>query len=199
VRRRRPASLGQRVLDAAWPAILPRKPLGRTIGEPRPGSVVKAISRMSPLRFGHSSGNSSSTQAVSVAQAIREVSCARRGVRPSVSCGGSCRPDRRRSPRRRMPRRVSWDQSEGDGTGSKGLRSSDTARFPICGERGFELSATTLIFLVIAVAAVFFNPTVRGWHLLPLGRCEQAARYSRIDSGRPLPARPDGARHLFRE
>ncbi len=42
-----------------------------------PGSVMKAISRMSPPHAGHSSGNSSPTRARSFAQAIREVSCER--------------------------------------------------------------------------------------------------------------------------
>ena len=40
----------------------------------RPGSVMNAISRMSPPQFGHSSGNSSPTLAISLAQAIRDVS-----------------------------------------------------------------------------------------------------------------------------
>ena len=49
----------------------------------RPGMVshsessLKAISRMSPPHAGHSSGNSSPTRAISLAQAIREVSCER--------------------------------------------------------------------------------------------------------------------------
>ena len=42
-----------------------------------PGSVLNAISRMSPPQFGHSSGNFSPTQAMSFAQAIRDVSCER--------------------------------------------------------------------------------------------------------------------------
>ena len=41
------------------------------------GSVMKAISRMSPPQFGPSSGNSSPTRARSFAQAIRDVSCER--------------------------------------------------------------------------------------------------------------------------
>ena len=40
-------------------------------------SSLNAISRMSPPQFGHSSGNSSPTRAISLAQAIREVSCER--------------------------------------------------------------------------------------------------------------------------
>jgi hypothetical protein len=42
-----------------------------------PGSVLKAISRMSPPQVGHSSGNSSPNRAISFARAIREVSCER--------------------------------------------------------------------------------------------------------------------------
>jgi hypothetical protein len=42
-----------------------------------PGSVMNAISRMSPPQVGHASGNSSPTRAMSLAQAIREVSCER--------------------------------------------------------------------------------------------------------------------------
>jgi hypothetical protein len=41
------------------------------------GSVMKAINRMSPPQFGHWSGNSSPTRAMSLAHAIREVSCER--------------------------------------------------------------------------------------------------------------------------
>ena len=40
-----------------------------------PGSVMKAMSRMSPPHAGHASGNSSPTRAISFAQATREVSC----------------------------------------------------------------------------------------------------------------------------
>jgi ribose transport system permease protein len=86
---------------------------------------------------------------------------------------------------RGVARGLTQDQSQGFGTGFKGLRSLATARFPIFGEGGFELPATTLIFLVIAMlAAVFLNRTVWGRYLLALGRNEQAARYSGIDTGR---------------
>jgi ribose transport system permease protein len=86
---------------------------------------------------------------------------------------------------RGVARGLTQDQSQGFGTAHKGLRSLATARFPIFGEGGFELPATTLIFLVIAVlAAVFLNRTVWGRYLLALGRNEQAARYSGIDTGR---------------
>jgi hypothetical protein len=58
---------------------------GGSSGSPRcvrifrigPGSVMNAISRMSPPLVGHASGNSSPTRAISFAHAIREVSCER--------------------------------------------------------------------------------------------------------------------------
>jgi hypothetical protein len=40
-------------------------------------SSLNAISRMSPPQAGHSSGNSSRSRAINLAQAIREVSCER--------------------------------------------------------------------------------------------------------------------------
>jgi len=86
---------------------------------------------------------------------------------------------------RGVARGLTQDQSQGFGTASRGLRSLATARLPVWGEGSFRLPATTLLFLVIAVAAaVFLNRTVWGRHLLALGRNEQAARYSGIDTGR---------------
>jgi|SanBayMetagenome_1026888.scaffolds.fasta_scaffold08910_2 hypothetical protein len=41
------------------------------------GSVMNAMRQMSPPHLGHSSGNSSPTRTMSLAQAIREVSCDR--------------------------------------------------------------------------------------------------------------------------
>jgi len=86
---------------------------------------------------------------------------------------------------RGVARGLTQDQSQGFGTAFKGLRSLATARFPIFGDGGFQLPATTLIFLVIAVvAAVVLNRTVMGRYLLALGRNEQAARYSGINTDR---------------
>jgi hypothetical protein len=42
-----------------------------------PGSVMNVMSRMSPPHPGHCSGNSSLTRAISLAHAIRDVSCDR--------------------------------------------------------------------------------------------------------------------------
>jgi ribose transport system permease protein len=86
---------------------------------------------------------------------------------------------------RGVARGLTQDQSQGFGTAFKGLRSLATARFPIFGEDGFRLPATTIIFLVIAlVAAIVLNRTVLGRYLLALGRNEQAARYSGINTDR---------------
>ena len=86
---------------------------------------------------------------------------------------------------RGVARGLTQDQSQGFGTGFKGLRALATARFPVFGEGGFELPATTLVFLMIAVAAaVLLNRTIWGRYLLALGRSEQAARYSGIDTDR---------------
>ncbi len=86
---------------------------------------------------------------------------------------------------RGIARGLTQDQSQGFGTGYKGLRSLATSRLPIFGDGGFELPATTLAFLVIAVAAaIFLNRTVWGRYLLALGRNEQAARYSGINTDR---------------
>jgi ribose transport system permease protein len=86
---------------------------------------------------------------------------------------------------RGVARGLTQDQSQGFGTAFKSLRSLATAKFSILGEDGFRLPATTIIFLVIAVvAAVVLNRTVLGRYLLALGRNEQAARYSGIDTDR---------------
>lgn len=86
---------------------------------------------------------------------------------------------------RGIARGLTQDQSQGFGTAFKGLRSLATAKFPIFGEDGFRLPATTIIFLVIAiVAAVVLNRTVFGRYLLALGRNDQAARYSGINTDR---------------
>lgn len=86
---------------------------------------------------------------------------------------------------RGVARGLTQDQSQGFGTGFKGLRALATERFAVFGEGGFEVPATAVVFLGIAVAAaVFLNRTVWGRYLLALGRNEQAARYSGIDTDR---------------
>ena len=86
---------------------------------------------------------------------------------------------------RGLARGITEDQSQGFGIGFKGLRSLATERLPILGEEAFHLPATFLTLLVVAiVAAVFMNQTIYGRYLKALGRNEQAARLSGIQTDR---------------
>jgi ribose transport system permease protein len=84
-------------------------------------------------------------------------------------------------------RGITGDASQGFAMGYRGLRSLATGRIPILGgaEGAFHLPASTLMLLVIAVAAaVFLNRTIYGRYLLALGSNPEAARYSGIDTDR---------------
>lgn len=84
---------------------------------------------------------------------------------------------------RGIARGITFDQAQGFGVGSKGLRSIATARLPILGQHDeiFHLPATTLVLLIVAIAAaVFLNRTIYGRYLLALGSNPEAARYSGI-------------------
>jgi ribose transport system permease protein len=88
---------------------------------------------------------------------------------------------------RGIARGITGDVSQGFGTQYKGLRSIATAKLPILGssEDVFQLPATTLILIIIAIiAAVFLNKTIYGRYLLALGNNPEAARYSGINVGR---------------
>ena len=88
---------------------------------------------------------------------------------------------------RGIARGMTHDQSQGFGLGFKGLRSIATARLPVFGHSDgvFHLPATVLILLIVAaIAAIFLNKTIFGRYLLALGRNEQAARYSGINTAR---------------
>jgi ribose transport system permease protein len=88
---------------------------------------------------------------------------------------------------RGFARGITNDQSQGFGLGFKGLRTLATGRIPIFGgqEGTFHLPATTLILILIAVAAaVFLNRTIYGRYLLALGSNPEAARYSGINTDR---------------
>ncbi|MGE3311163.1 MAG: ABC transporter permease [Limisphaerales bacterium] len=77
------------------------------------------------------------------------------------------------------------DQTVGFGTGFRGLRTMATGQIALPGIEGFALPAPWVFLLVVAVAAaVFLNRTIYGRYLLALGRNEEAARYSGIDTGR---------------
>jgi ribose transport system permease protein len=85
---------------------------------------------------------------------------------------------------RGIARGITGDQSQGFGVGFKGLRSIATSRLPVfgSGEDVFHLPATTLMLIIIAIAAaVFLNRTIYGRYLLALGNNPEAARYSGIN------------------
>jgi ribose transport system permease protein len=88
---------------------------------------------------------------------------------------------------RGIARGLTDDRSQGFGVQFKGLRSIATSRLPIfgTGEDVFHLPATTLILIIVAIAAaVFLNKTIYGRYLLALGNNPEAARYSGINVNR---------------
>ena len=77
------------------------------------------------------------------------------------------------------------DQTVGFGAEFKGLRTLATGQIKLPFVHGFMLPAPCIFLLVVAVlAAVFLNCTIYGRYLLALGRSEEAARYSGINTGR---------------
>ncbi len=88
---------------------------------------------------------------------------------------------------RGLARGITNDQSQGFGSGFQELRLIAKGRIPILGdaEGAFQLPATTLVLIVLAiVAAVFLNKTIYGRYLLALGNNPEAARYSGINTDR---------------
>ena len=77
------------------------------------------------------------------------------------------------------------DQTVGFGGEFKSLRSLATAQIDLPFIHGFALPAPWIfLFVVAALAAVFLNRTIYGRYLLALGRNEEAARYSGINTDR---------------
>jgi ribose transport system permease protein len=77
------------------------------------------------------------------------------------------------------------DQTKGFGVGYEGLRKLATGKIPIPFIEGFMIPVPFLIMLGLAVlAGVFLNHTIYGRYMLALGRNEQAARYSGINTDR---------------
>lgn len=88
---------------------------------------------------------------------------------------------------RGIARGITNDRSQGFGVEFKGLRSIATSQLPIfgSGENTFHLPATTLILIIVAIAAaIFLNKTIYGRYLLALGNNPEAARYSGINVNR---------------
>ena len=84
---------------------------------------------------------------------------------------------------RGLARWITDDQSLGFGDRFEGLRTLATGAIPLAG--GYALPLPFVIMSVVAiVAGVVLNFTVYGRYLLALGRNEQAARYSGINTDR---------------
>ena len=85
---------------------------------------------------------------------------------------------------RGIARGFTGDQTVGFGNDYKGLRVLSTGKIGIPFVQGFEIPAPWIVLVVVAVlAAIFLNRTIYGRHLLALGRNEDAARYSGINTG----------------
>lgn len=77
------------------------------------------------------------------------------------------------------------DQTVGFGADFKGLRTLATGQISIPFVHGFAIPAPWIFLIGIAVlAAVFLNRTIYGRYMLALGRNEEAARYSGINTDR---------------
>jgi ribose transport system permease protein len=88
---------------------------------------------------------------------------------------------------RGIARGFARDQTVGFGSDFKALRTLATGQIDIPFIHGFSLPAPWVFLLVVAVlAAIFLNRTIYGRYLLALGRNEEAARYSGINTGRMI-------------
>ncbi|MDA7633246.1 ABC transporter permease [bacterium] len=86
---------------------------------------------------------------------------------------------------RGITRGFTGDQTQGFGSNFKGIRSIATAEIPLPFVEGFGVPAPCVFLIVVAVIAmVFLNQTIYGRYLIALGRNEEAARYSGINTDR---------------
>ncbi len=86
---------------------------------------------------------------------------------------------------RGITRGFTGDQTQGFKDDFKGIRSIATAEIPVPYVDGFGIPAPCLFLIAVAVfAAIFLNQTIYGRYLLALGRNEEAARYSGINTDR---------------
>ena len=88
---------------------------------------------------------------------------------------------------RGLARGFTGDQTVGFGGDFKGLRVLATGKIAVPFVQGFEIPAPWVVLVIVAVlAAIFLNRTIYGRYLLALGRNEDAARYSGINTGAML-------------
>jgi ribose transport system permease protein len=88
---------------------------------------------------------------------------------------------------RGIARWITGDATQGFGRSFDGLRELATGKLAIPFVEGFRVPVPFLIMAGLAiVAAIFLNHTIYGRYLLALGRNEQAARYSGINTDRMI-------------
>lgn len=88
---------------------------------------------------------------------------------------------------RGIARGMTQDQTQGFLTQFQGLRKLATGEVPVPFIPGFGIPFPFLILLIVALlAAVFLNWTIYGRYLLALGRNEEAARFSGINTNRMI-------------
>ncbi|HEY1066481.1 MAG TPA: ABC transporter permease, partial [Pirellulales bacterium] len=86
---------------------------------------------------------------------------------------------------RGVARWITGDATQGYGNSFDGLRSIVTSKVALPFDAGFSVPNPLFVMLGLAiVGAIFLNLTVFGRYLLALGRNEQAARYSGINTDR---------------
>lgn len=88
---------------------------------------------------------------------------------------------------RGITRGFTADQTQGFGSEYKGIRKMANAEIPLPFIDGFGLPAPCLFLIVVAaVAGIFLNQTIYGRYLFALGRNEEAARYSGINTDKMI-------------
>jgi len=86
---------------------------------------------------------------------------------------------------RGFARWLTGDQTQGFGNSFDGLRQIAIGRIPITDSFGIPMPFVVLVVIAI-LAGIFLNYTVWGRYLLALGRNEEAARYSGINTERMI-------------
>lgn len=88
---------------------------------------------------------------------------------------------------RGLTRGITDDQTQGFQSSYHGLRTLATGRIDVPFIEGFAIPAPCIFLVVVAVlASIFLNLTVYGRYMLALGRNEQAARFSGINTDRVI-------------
>ena len=86
---------------------------------------------------------------------------------------------------RGFARWITGDQTQGFGNSFDGLRQVAIGRIPITDSFGIPMPFVVLVVIAI-IAGIFLNYTIWGRYLLALGRNEEAARYSGINTERMI-------------